>query len=719
MKQLLQNLRDGAFTLAEAPFPTRPPGFALVANRASLISAGTERATVKAAQASLLGKARQRPDKVRQVLDNIKKEGLLATINKVKEKLDQPKALGYSSAGVVIDCDAGETLFKVGDRVACAGQDYASHAEVVVVPRNLVVPLPDAVSFEAGSFAAVGAIALQGVRRADAHLGQRVLVIGLGLIGQLTWMLLEDAGVTVIGTDVSEHTVATARSLGLKHALVRGKDDVEGLCAALTAGHGVDAVIITASAKSNDPVELAGVVSRERGRVVVVGSVTMDVPRDPHYYRKELDLVISRSYGPGRYDAEYEEGGTDYPYGQVRWTEGRNMQAFLESIARGRTKATELITHRFPIADAEDAYRIVSGERQEPHIGIVLTYPEEIQRQHSITLKPVAVQPKAGVVRISFAGAGSFARSYLLPHLKDKPGVELVSVATAKGYTAVDAAKKFGFAEAAGDAAAICDDPRVDAVFVATRHDHHAPLALRALAAGKHVFVEKPLSIDLAGLVALLPVAEASGKIVQTGFNRRFSPLAVKLREVLAGSAAPVQITYRVNAGPLPLDHWLLHPEQGGGRMIGEGCHFIDLMQILTGDTPARVTATRFGDDATGSMTALVEFTGGSVGVLVYQANASPSVAKERIEAFSGGRGGVIDDWRSVDLMDGRKTKKVSASGQAKGYAEEIAAFLGAIKSGQPAISLQSQALTTLCTFAAIESWTTRRPVDVTLPPRP
>jgi polar amino acid transport system substrate-binding protein len=262
----------------------------LVANRASLISAGTERATVKAAQASLLGKARQRPDKVRQVLDNIKKEGLLATINKVKEKLDQPKALGYSSAGVVIDCDAGETLFKVGDRVACAGQDYASHAEVVVVPRNLVVPLPDAVSFEAGSFAAVGAIALQGVRRADAHLGQRVLVIGLGLIGQLTWMLLEDAGVTVIGTDVSEHTVATARSLGLKHALVRGKDDVEGLCAALTNGHGVDAVIITASAKSNDPIELAGVVSRERGRVVVVGSVTMDVPRDPHYYRKELSL---------------------------------------------------------------------------------------------------------------------------------------------------------------------------------------------------------------------------------------------------------------------------------------------------------------------------------------------------------------------------------------------------------------------------------------------
>jgi polar amino acid transport system substrate-binding protein len=402
----------------------------------------------------------------------------------------------------------------------------------------------------------------------------------------------------------------------------------------------------------------------------------------------------------------------------VRWTEGRNMQAFLESIARGRTKATELITHRFPIADAEDAYRIVSGERQEPHIGIVLTYPEDIQRQQSITLKPVAVQAKAGAVRISFAGAGSFARSYLLPHLKDKPGVELVSVATAKGYTAVDAAKKFGFAEAAGDAAAICDDPRVDAVFVATRHDHHAPLALRALAAGKHVFVEKPLSIDLAGLAALLPVAEASGKIVQTGFNRRFSPLAVKLREVLAGSAAPVQITYRVNAGPLPLDHWLLHPEQGGGRMIGEGCHFIDLMQFLTGDTPARVTATRFGDDATGSMTALVEFSGGSVGVLVYQANASPSVAKERVEAFSGGRGGVLDDWRSVDLMDGRKTKKVSASGQAKGYAEEIAAFLGAIKSGQPAISLQSQALTTLCTLAAIESWTTRRPVDVTLPPR-
>lgn len=716
MKQLLQNLRDGAFTLIETPFPTRPPGFALIANRASLISAGTERSTVKAAQASLLGKARQRPDKVQQVLDNIKKEGLLATIAKVKEKLDQPKALGYSSAGVVLACDDGERRFRVGDRVACAGQDYASHAEVVVVPRNLVVPLPEPVSFAAGSFAAVGAIALQGVRRAQVGLGDRVLVIGLGLIGQLTWMLLQDCGCEVIGTDVAGYAVKTASDLGLARALVRGQQDVEGGCAALTDGQGVDAVIITASAKSNDPIELAGVVARERARVVVVGSVTMDVPRDPHYYRKELDLVISRSYGPGRYDAEYEEGGTDYPFAQVRWTEGRNMQAFLESIARGRVDAERLITHRFPITAAEEAYRIVSGERQEPHIGIVLEYPETCSGPDSVALRPAPALAKSGTLRIGFAGAGSFARSYLLPHLKGRSGIELVAVATARGYTAVDAAKKFGFARAAGDAAAITADPEIDAVFVATRHDQHAPLVAQALAAGKHVFVEKPLAIDRAGLRMVLAAAEGSGRIVQTGFNRRFSPLAVALRQMLAASAAPTQITYRVNAGPLPREHWLLHPEQGGGRMIGEGCHFIDLMQFLCDDRPARVHAVRFGDDANGAMTVTVEFVNGSIGVLIYQANAAPSVAKERLEAFAGGRGGIIDDWRKLELIGGRKTRTVSASGQAKGYAEELAAFLAAVATGRPALSLESQALTTVTTFAAIESFSTRAPVEIRVP---
>ena len=716
MKQLLQNLRSGAFSLEESPAPSRHAGFVLVANRASLISAGTERSTVKAAQASLLGKARQRPDKVQQVLDNVRKEGLMATLRKVQEKLDQPKALGYSSAGVILETDPDDPVFRVGDRVACGGQDYASHAELVSVPRNLVVPIPEGLGFAEASFAAVGAIALQGVRRAELQLGSRALVVGLGLLGQLTWQLLRHSGCVAIGTDVSPHAVETARRLGLAHALVRGRDDVEGACAALSDGHGVDAVIITASADSKDPVELAGVVSRVRGRVVAVGAFPMDLPRDPHYYRKELDFVISRSYGPGRYDAGYEEGGLDYPYGFVRWTEGRNMASFLEAAAAGGVDLASLITHRFPLDQAEDAYRIVTGERSEPHIGIVLTYDEHPRAEKTVALRPVAAAATPGTLRIGFAGAGSFARSYLLPHLKGRAGVELVKVATAKGYTATDAAQRFGFAEAGSDAAELVRDPRLDAVFIATRHDHHGPLATAALAAGKHVFVEKPLAVSPEHLAELLPVAERAGRIVQTGFNRRFSPLAVALRGELAASAAPAQITYRVNAGPLPADHWLLDPLQGGGRVIGEGCHFVDLMQFLAGQRPVRVSASRFGADADGAVTATIEFDGGSVGVLVYQGNATPGVPKERLEAFAGGRGGIIHDWRSVEIHGGRSVRTVKASGQAKGYAEEVAAFLEAVKTGTPAIALESQVLTTAATFAILESIASGRPVAVRLP---
>ena len=714
MRQLLQNLKNGELSLLEVPVPTRPAGMILVATRASLISAGTERATVQAAQASLLGKARQRPDQVRKVLDNVQKEGLAATLAKVRDKLDQPKALGYSSAGVVLAADAGERV-RAGDRVACGGADYATHAEVVVVPRNLVAPIPEGLPFEEAAFATVGAIALQGVRRAEAGFGSRVLVVGLGLLGQLTWQLLEDAGCTVVGTDISPEMVELARRVGLARALVRGRDDVEGACAAISDGHGVDAVIITAAAKSRDPIELAGAVARERGRVVVVGAVPMEVPREP-FYRKELDVVVSRSYGPGRYDAEYEEGGVDYPYAHARWTEGRNLGAVLEAIARGRVRVQPLITHRFPLEQAEAAYAIVSGRDPQPHVGIVLTYSETPALGTRVTLRPAPAAPVAGRPGIAFVGAGSFARSYLLPHLKGRADVELVTVATARGYTAADAARKFGFAEAASDAGAALADERVQAVFVATRHDEHARLAQAALAAGKHVFVEKPLAVTAEELGALLPVAARAGRVLQVGFNRRFSPLAVALRQVLAGASAPVQVTYRVNAGPLPAEHWLLDARVGGGRMIGEGCHFLDLVQYLTGEHPARVTAAGFGGDAAGATTVLLEMSGGSVGVLVYQANASPRVPKERVEAFAGGRGGILHDWRSVELFDGRRARTLKAKGQAKGFAEEVAAFLDSLRTGAPAIALESLAYTTAATFAVRRSIAERRPVDVELP---
>ena len=712
MKQLLQNLRDGAFTLEESPLPSRPEGFVLVANRASLISAGTERSTVQAAQASLIGKARQKPEKVQQVLDNVRKEGLAATVRKVREKLSDPQPLGYSSAGVVLGCDPGDDRLAVGQRVACAGAGYAVHAEAVVVPRNLVIPLPDEVSFEDGAFATLGAIALQGLRRADARLGDRVLVIGLGLLGQLTWQLLRAAGCEVIGTDVSPRAVELASTMGLTHAVVRGRESVEAVCHRLTGGHGVDSVIVTAATKSRDPIELAGAVSRERGRVVIVGLVPMDVPREP-YYRKELDVVVSRSYGPGRYDPAYEEKGHDYPYGFVRWTEGRNMQAFLESVGSGAVKVGPLITHRFPFEQAIDAYDIVSGRSEQFHLGIVLRYADEIDTARRVTLRETSSEPTAGTVRVAFLGAGSFARSYLLPHLKARPGVELVAVATSRGYTANRVGRDFGFAEARSDAAAVAADERIDAVFIATRHDQHAPLARIALESGKHVFVEKPLAVSPAHLAELAPAAMRAGRILQVGFNRRFSPLAVALEKSLAAAQSPTHVTCRVNAGPLPEDHWLLDPEQGGGRMVGEGCHFFDLIQFLTREHPLRVSASGFGSDAGGTTTVLIELSGGSTAVLVYQANASPLLRKERVEAYAGGRGGIIDDWNSVDLHDGRKKSRVRARGQSKGFAEEIDAFFAAVRSGSPAISLESQVLTTAATFAVLESLAGRRPVDV------
>jgi polar amino acid transport system substrate-binding protein len=716
MKQLLQNLRTGEISIIEGPDPQRPRGFVLVSTRASLISSGTERSTVLAAKASLLGKARQRPDKVRQVLDNVRKEGLLATIAKVKNKLDEPKALGYSCSGVVLDCDEHEPDLRVGDRVACAGQDYASHAEIVVVPRNLVVPIPESATFEEGAFAAVGAIALQGIRRAEIQLGCRVLVIGLGLLGHLSWMLLEDCGCEVVGTDISNDAVETARRLGLRRAIPRVGGDVEGACLELTGGGGVDAVLITASTKSNDPIELAGRVARERARVVVVGSVPMDVPRDPDYYRKELDIVISRSYGPGRYDPEYEEGGVDYPAAHVRWTEGRNMLAFLEAIKRERVRPAELISHRFSLENAVDAYQIVSGERHEPHIGIVLTYPESTVRSTKRALTSSRSTPHQGEIVVGFIGAGSFARTYLLPHFRGNGALRLKSVATSRGHTAVDVARKFGFAEAASSSASILNDPEIDAIVIATRHSNHAELTRQAVESGKHVLVEKPLAISPEALDRLIPALLSPKTIVQTGFNRRFSPLAVALRDALDTGAGPTQLTYRVNAGPLPADHWLLDPEQGGGRIVGEACHFVDLMCYLTGELPARVSATRFGDDNTGATTAIIDFDGGSVGNLVYQANASTQLAKERVEAFRRGRGGVIHDWRSVELFDQSRVRTVKARGQAKGYAEEIARFVESIRTGSQAMSIECQVMVTRATFGIVASAASRQPYVIENP---
>src|SRR5215203_4498616 len=492
MKQVIQNFKTGKLYVDQVPVPSLSKGMVLVENRFSLISAGTERSTVKVAKASLIGKAKLRPDLVAQVLQNIKKEGLKATLEKVQTKLDSLKALGYSTAGEVVASMDSKNYFKKGDRVACAGQDYASHAEVVSIPQNLVVKIPDNVSDEDASYTTLGAIAMQGIRQADPKLGEIVCVIGLGLLGQITCQLLKASGCKVMGLDISDKLIALAKELGADDAVHRNHSDIHALLSNFTNGQGFDSIIITAATSSNDPIELSAEIARRKGKIIVVGAVKMDVPRDPHFYRKELDLRMSCSYGPGRYDANYEENGNDYPYAYVRWTEQRNMQAFLQLIAQGRVNVKPLVTHTFTIDEAEIAYDIVMGKIKEPHIAILLKYPgneKKFSSRFSINSHPVQ---KANV---GFIGAGSFAQSYLIPNVKVS-GASLDTVVTSKGITANNVANKFGFNNASSDSNDVLCNPDINAVFIATPHNSHARFVLEALKYGKHVFVEKPLAMQ-------------------------------------------------------------------------------------------------------------------------------------------------------------------------------------------------------------------------------
>jgi polar amino acid transport system substrate-binding protein len=719
MKQLIQNFKSGELYVDDVPVPSISDGFVLVENKFSLISSGTERGTVKVAQASLLGKARQRPDLVAQVLNNIRKEGLAATLRKVQTKLDTLKALGYSSAGVVLSSLDKNGHFRPGDRVACAGQDYASHAEMVAVPQNLVARIPDNVSFEEASFTTLGAIALQGVRQAEPTLGDRVCVIGLGLLGQLTCQLLRANGCHVFGVDLSPRLVDLARKHSADAAHLRSDPMLMKEADQFSRGRGFDSVIITAAAPSNDPIELAAELSRKKGKVIVVGSVKMDVPRDPHFYRKELDLRMSCSYGPGRYDSGYEEDGQDYPFAYVRWTEQRNMEAFLDLVSKGSVNVRALITHTFEVDQAVEAFELVTGKRDEPSVGILLKYPE---REGKATPRTVVHSPTAGAseVTVGFIGAGSFAQSYLLPGLKNN--TKLKTVVTTRGITAKNVAEKFGFEVASSSADEVFLDTSVNTVFIATPHNSHASLAEQALRNGKNVFVEKPLAIHRDEMHRVITAAVESNKLLMVGFNRRFSPLSETIRHEVASGAAPVLMNFRVNAGVIPKDHWIQKPEIGGGRILGEMCHFIDLMIYFSGSSPDTVYAStiRSGsekDKDEDTIVVTVNFHNGSMGVLTYVAVGDASLPKEHLEVYSGGRAGVINDFRFGTLHVNNKQQPIKKSG--KGHREEVAAFLKAVKSGgQPPIPLQDIFLTTEACFCILDSLATGLPqaVQVNLP---
>ena len=713
MKQVIQNFKTGDLYVDEVPKPTLSKGTVLVENRFSLISAGTERGTVKVGQASLIGKAKQRPDLVAQVLQNIKKEGLAATINKVKTKLDSLKALGYSTSGIVTASMDTAGIFKPGDRVACAGQDYASHAEMVSIPQNLVAKIPDNVSFEEASFTTLGAIALQGVRQADPRLGDNVAIIGLGLLGQITAQLLKANGCNVFGIDLSEGLVKLSVENGADAAMLRGDDNLHTAIDSFTNGHGFDQVIITAAGPTNDPIELSAVISRKKGKIIMVGAVKMDIPRDPDFFRKELELKMSTSYGPGRYDSNYEEEGNDYPYAYVRWTEQRNMEAFLGLIANGKLNLKPLITHVFAIDEASKAYDLVLGKVKEPHIGILLRYDEN-ENKHQTNYK-VANNP-INDINVGFIGAGSFAQSYLVPNTKAY-GASLDTVVTSKGITSKNVAQKFGFNNSSSEASDVFNTATINTVFIATPHNSHAAYTNEALKQNKHVFVEKPIAMNLEELEMVKKTYEKQNSLLMVGFNRRFAEVSKAIKKEIENNGEPKVVNIRVNAGFIPKDHWTQMESLGGGRIIGEMCHFIDLMQYFTDAKPIKVYAQSIKSSNTkiktdDNIAVVVTFDDGSIGNLVYLANGDKSLPKELIEVFSGEKVGRIHDFRTASIHKNNKLTKLKSDG--KGHKQEVIAFLNSIKEGKESpISFESIYLTTVTTFKIIDSLHTGLPQDI------
>jgi len=711
MKQVLQNRKTGRPFVGEVPVPTLQRGRVLVRTVASLISAGTERAAVELVSKGLVQEARQRPDLVKAVVAKVKNEGLLNTFASVRDKMAASQALGYSASGIVAAVGEDVSEFQVGDRVACAGVGYASHAEVLSVPKNLCVHLPEGINFESGAYGTLGAIALQGVRLAEPTLGESVVVIGLGLVGQLTVQLLKANGCRVFGLDLDQTRVALALELGADKACLSSETSAKEI-EAWTRGHGADAVLITAATDSNEPVELAARVSRLKGRVIVVGMTGMNIPRPP-FFSRELKLVISMSYGPGRYDPEYEERGHDYPLPYVRWTEKRNIESFLELVGDGRINVERLTTHRFPISEADRAYQLISGELREPNLGVVLNYDPEAEVVRKISLgAPVQKSDKSIVLGV--IGAGGYVPAMLLPHFKTE-GVEFRAITTASGISAHDVGKRFGFAYAVSSAEEVLDDTNVNLVVIGTRHDLHAELARRALERNKHVFVEKPLALNDEQLDAVLEAAGSSTGRLMVGFNRRFSPLAQRAKEFFNGRDTPLSMLYRVNAGRIPKEHWTQNAEEGGGRIVGEVCHFVDLMQFLTGAPPVSVFAESIGAKSSkivdaDSVFITLRFADGSNGAVAYLSEGDKGLAKERLEIFGAGRVFVLDDFRRATLYKDGREEQVVLKAQDKGQQAQVREIC---KSSVAPISLDELAATTRATFRVLDSLRERRPFEI------
>ena len=730
MKQVLQVRRNGVTEVRDVPLPRCPPGGVLVQNAFSAISSGTERARVELSQKSLLGKARARPDLVREVSSRARRDGMRATILAVQHGLNEEIPVGYSSAGTVIEVGEHARGLQHGDLVACAG-GAANHAEFVAVPANLCVRVPPGVPLQSAAITTIAAIAMHAIRLADARVGSRVAVIGCGLVGQIALRLLRAAGAETFGLDIDPQRVQQAHSGGADHAVLIDRSTVEKV-RAQTDDVGIDEVIVTAAAQSNEPLLLAAEIARDRGSVVLVGAVPIEFSRGP-LYDKELRFQVSRSYGPGRYDPEYEERGLDYPIGYVRWTERRNMEAVLRLQAQGLVSFADLL-ETVPVEQAADAYARLTGAREAPPRGaIVLSYGAASGLAHDGRHEALCtngadpqadgvtneVSRKTGTgtspVRVGLIGPGRFAGRVLVPALK-AAGANLLVVGGGSGPSASAAARTAASRRTARDESAVIADPEIDAVVISTRHGSHAALVVEALTAGKHVFCEKPLALSTDERDVVMKAAATAPGTLLVGFNRRFSPLLQEMRSLLAAPGTPMTLTYRVSAGTLPDDHWIHDLAQGGGRALGEVCHFIDSVSFLAGSPVIEVHASGHGPEsrpvqAYDNLAVNLRLADSGVASIVYTANGSPRVPKERIEGFCGKRTALLDDYIALELFDGQRRQRRRLKTQEKGHRQEIVEFVKAVRTGRPAVALSAIDNVTLATLAIVESLRTGRPV--------
>ncbi|WP_298900405.1 bi-domain-containing oxidoreductase [uncultured Psychroserpens sp.] len=702
MQQLTQKLGSGDMIIQDVPYPQLGKGMIIVKNHYSIISAGTEGSTVVAARKSLIGKAKERPQQVKQVVETLKKQGPIQTYRAVMKKLDAYSPLGYSCAGEVIEVGDGVTEFEVGDKVACAGVGYANHAEIVSVPTNLCVKLDENANLKDAAYNTLGAISMQGVRQADMRVGESCVVIGLGLLGQLAALILRASGVTVIGVDVSEAAVKQAVDHSVVDlGLTRDASGIEEQIQQATQGYGADAVIIAAATSSLDPINFAGAIARKKGKVVVLGAVPTGFDRDPFWYRKELELKMACSYGPGRYDLNYEEKGIDYPLPYVRWTEKRNMEAFQRLIATKKIDINYLTTHEFDFENAKSAFDLVVS-KTEPFTGIALKY--NIDKTVSKAKISTSESSKPGKINVSFIGAGSYAQGNLLPNIPETNDIGRIGVLTNTGTTSKRVAEKFKFQFCATQEEDVLDE-KTNTVFVATRHDSHGPYVLKSLEAKKHVFVEKPLCLLESELNAIIAMQSSVNRAVMVGFNRRFSPLTETLKKAIGNN--PMTMIYRINAGAIPGDNWIQDLEIGGGRVLGEVCHFIDYLTFLNGSQPIKVSATALPDanQLNDTLNILIQFENGSSGVVAYYANGSKSMAKEYVEVFSAGLSATLNDFKELKIYGKGKPKKTKIFNQNKGQKEMVKAFVdGLLKDGNAPIPFSDIVAVTKASFKVLES---------------